>query len=452
MIDSILDFYFNAKRYKGLAESPVDTRVLESNIKKVRLKADEIAEIGIESDSVDKAEILKRVAEDYKRGVKPSETNYNRKELKCLSYNIGVDPNPEYLSFCLELLVNSWSESFLRGLLHSLLIHWGTLDDGGRKLIISFFQNIVESSSSRYATKLKPVLKYLDNGGAYKLGNKARSEKKEIFDICQVFGIPNNRISYSYFSDAIIAYYESIGRDEFPHLKDILLQHNNTRTSKVIISKLIIRSQTEKTYQQQIMDFALEMIGDPTLASKWAPFPKATREEEKNLETARRILLKLYAERAIDTFFKYLCVDPRRQKFWKRYSSKIINFTVYGSQESKNYIAPYINLNFLNSHFKSVTSRNITCGLVMYLGDYAIIEFSDTGALYAYRRDSSHYNLVFSGANHISKIDDLKLPYLPSLASVDNRYGYTALESEGRLIHSGRWENRMAYWIERYIK
>ena len=450
MIEDFLDFYFSAKRYKGLAESPVDTRVLDSNINKIRKAVDELTDVGIEAEGINKDEVLKRIAKDYKEGKTPHETSYNRKELKCLSYNIGNDPDDSFVNFCLALLEQSWSETFLRGLLHSILVHWTHFDDGGRRHVCNFFAEKTSASASRYSASIRPVLKYLDIGGAYKLGNKIKNEKKDVSAICQVFGLSSSRITYSYFSDAIVAYYETIEGNQFQELKAVLKLHNNTRTSKIIVSKLIISFQNEKAYHQQLMDFAMEMIGDPTLPSKWAPFPNATREEERNLEKARRVLLRLYAERAIDTFFKYLCTDERRRKFWKRYSNKINNFVVYGSRQSKNYIAPYINYNFLSSHYKEVPSNSPTCGLVMYLGNYAIIEFSDTGALYAYRKDDKWYKQVFSGANRINKMDDLKLPFLSNLVSTDS--DYWSYSSEGRLIHSGNWEKRMGAWLERKIR
>lgn len=447
MLEDILGFNFSAKRFKGLGQSPVDGRVLDNNVKRIRQTVDELADVGMEAEGINKDEVLKRIAKDYKKGKTPQETKYNRKELKCLSYNIGNDPDYGFVSFCLKLLEQSWSESFLRGLLHSLLIHWTLFDDGGRRLVCKYFTEKVSASTSRYSASIKPVLKYLDSGGAYKLGNKIKNEKKDVSAVCQAFGLSSNRITYSYFSDAIVAYYETIEENQFQELKDVLKLHNNTRTSKIVVSKLIIHFQNETSYHQQLMDFAVEMIGDPTLPSKWAPFPNATREEERNLEMARRVLLRLYAERAIDTFFKYLCTDERRRKFWKRYSNKINNFVVYGSYESKNYIAPYINFNFLSSHYKEVSSNSTTCGLVMYLGNYAIIEFSDTGALYAYRKDDKWYKYVFSGTTRINKMDDLKLPFLSNLVSADRDYWY--YESEGRLIHSGNWERRMAAWLER---
>ena len=219
MIESILDFYFSAKRFKGLADSPVDTRVLDSNIRRIREKSDEIADIGIQAYLVDSQEVLTRVARDFQLGTKPSSTTYNSKELKCLSYNLGNDSSYDFLDYCLKLLDHTWYDSYLRGLIHSLLIHWNDFDDGGRKLFCAFFKKKIDNSSTRYAGKIKPILGYLEISGPYKLGNKTRSDNKGVLSICGVFGLSSNRISYSYFSDAIVAYYEKIGNDEFPQLK-----------------------------------------------------------------------------------------------------------------------------------------------------------------------------------------------------------------------------------------
>ena len=79
-----------------------------------------------------------------------------------------------------------------------------------------------------------------------------------------------------------------------------------------------------------------------------------------------------------------------------------------------------------------------------------LLEFSDTGALYVYKKGDYCYNNVFSSPNSINKIDDLKLPYLSNLVTTEGDYMY--FSDEGRLIHSGHWERRMGAWIERLIK
>ena len=60
MIEDFLDFCFSAKRYKGLADSPVDARVLNGSINKIHKTIEDLSDIGIESKGIDKEDVLKR--------------------------------------------------------------------------------------------------------------------------------------------------------------------------------------------------------------------------------------------------------------------------------------------------------------------------------------------------------------------------------------------------------
>ena len=83
----------------------------------------------------------------------------------------------------------------------------------------------------------------------------------------------------------------------------------------------------------------------------------------------------------------------------------------------------------------------------MYFDNFVIIEFTEVGALYAYKRDGKLYRQVFKYASSISKVDDLKVPYLDRLYNQETHH----YEAEGKMDHRGDWESRMNFWLDRFL-
>ena len=61
---------------------------------------------------------------------------------------------------------------------------------------------------------------------------------------------------------------------------------------------------------------------------------------------------------------------------------------VYGSAYSRKSISYKLEERVLNRYYRVVNSRQDNCALVLYAGEYAIIEFSGSGALYVYKKGS----------------------------------------------------------------
>ena len=121
---------------------------------------------------------------------------------------------------------------------------------------------------------------------------------------------------------------------------------------------------------------------------------------------------------------------------------------VYGSEVSRSSISYKLDPRILNRHFKVVASRNENCALVLFTTDYALVEFSLTGALYAYKKDSELYKLTVK--QRIEKVDDLKLGFLGNLVDTDD--GRMYMNEEGRMVHSGNWPYRLDRWFRKMIK
>ena len=83
----------------------------------------------------------------------------------------------------------------------------------------------------------------------------------------------------------------------------------------------------------------------------------------------------------------------------------------------------------------------------MYIGEYAIVEFTQVGALYAYKVGGYNYQRAFRLMNNLDKIDDLKIPSMPMLYDLD----YSRFAKEGKMNHQGYWSNRMDKWLDHYV-
>jgi hypothetical protein len=168
------------------------------------------------------------------------------------------------------------------------------------------------------------------------------------------------------------------------------------------------------------------------------------------LERAREIINAALAAAVINIFFEKLCEDSKRKSFWLKHTKKIKNFKVYGSSNSQKLMGNEVSRHVLVRHFVTIASRSNTCALVMYIGEYVIIEFTDVGALYVYKKDSSKYNLIFGKGVKVESTDDLKLPYLANLVDTDTYY--THYNDEGRMVHIGHWATRMKNWLNAKTK
>lgn len=445
----ILGFHFNPSFYEGVAKRAFNNDIVSRNIEKVTEVSDAlVSSIGINS-KIDIGQIISTLYGAFQKKVIPQNVSISKQDARALSYNILSSWALDFHKFCLEVMDNNWFSTMLRGLMHCLMSQWDEFDPDAKTTLINLFSKHIDSDNSRCATQIRPLKDCVIE--PYKIGRKLLAEKRSISDCCSMFGLPSNRFNYSFFTTAIIAYYEQPDNVSLDELKDVLRKHNNIKADKTLIPRFIIHVNNitrSSSFPKEWTNFAIERIGDPSIESKWAPFPMATREAQSNLEKARNIIMTAISSEIVRVFFDKLCYDLDRLNFWLKHTDKIRDFKVYGTATSKSYILPYVNGVILSQHFYSVSTNTTNCALVMYMGDYVLIEFTETGALYAYRVNSKEYNDVF-GSGRINKLEDLKLPYMHNLIGIDGYYNYN--HDDGRMIHTGYWQSRLNDWINRKI-
>ena len=370
------------------------------------------------------------------------EIKFTTQQLRYLSYHLPLN-DYGFLDYVLSILCNHFQPSLIRGLFHSLLYNWNTWHQDEIKMILNAMSKMRVFDMSSY----KGLDDYLTYSGPYRLGLKVRRAKEQILNACSLFRIQISCISYQYFSDVIYAYYEDISTDKFPEMITILEKHNNHHTSLLVLSNQVVKNYKKTgNISDELFDICMNLIGNPEVNSNWMSSRTLTAEQINMITSARNIIQLKVNEQFVKLFFEKLCDDESRKDFWIKHSELITNINVYGSADSFARLESDMDKELLNDHFKILSTIYDTCALVMYTGNYAMIEFTDVGALYVYQKYSDNYNMTLGAS--IQKMSDLKIPYLNALINNEYRIYY----DEGRMVHTGYWQKRLEMWIDIKLK
>jgi len=399
---------------------------------------------------------------------------FDKKELKalskCLDYSEPNNPftiiaSENNVSIALSTLDKDWKDIFLFGLIRCYLKNWESRHNNSLKRIYEFILPKLNQYNGRIAVlkSFQTNIKFFDiNNGDVVFGYELAIKNKDIKEVTKHLSLPENWVSYPYFSKVIVAYYEK-QKIKLPHLLDnittALTDHNSSITNKRLVSKLIIQANTNDlaALQDKVKNIAFKLVGDPENITNWLAFENATETEKEELKKARIILNEWITRQFINVFFEKCINDRRRKKFWLKYVSKISSFVVYGSKNVKTLLKSDERIqDIVEARFKTVYSNKGVSAFIIYLADYVLIEFSDEGyAFYAYKVNGSFMPDLHQRQN---SVDDLRNGTMPMLAT---RKYQNIIEhnSEGRLSHkdgshedgsSLHWEQVFDWWIKKY--
>lgn len=436
-IEDLLDFHFHADLFEQRAENLSMLSEVKSCIKRLSDLSSQLDSYPVSEEDMNRS-FLKEFKEAYENGSLFS-MNLTSHQLRFLSYNLPVD-DYDFLVYVLATLQRSFCPSMISGFLHSLLCNWRKWQPEEKTLIIDCMKKMRVFEMSFY----KGIDSYLSESGPYRLGLKVRRDGQAFVKACSVLRLSSSSLSYQYFSDAIYAFYKDMPFEKLSSLVDVLKRHNKRYTSLLVLSNQIVRYKERYGYlSDHLFHLGMDMIGNPEVNVNWA-IPDDFSDEKRSMVTsARKIILAKINERFIRTFFECLCEDAARRDFWVNHSERIISLKVFGSSSSRFRLRNVIGEDLLVNHFNTLTGNNETCALVMQAESYVIIEFTDVGALYVYQKGSRQYEQIFS--TEIRRISDLKISTLPNL--VEYYYSYF-FNDEGRMIHTGHWQQRLERWIE----
>jgi hypothetical protein len=196
--------------------------------------------------------------------------------------------------------------------------------------------------------------------------------------------------------------------------------------------------------QEYIRSIAVGMIGNPELQSKWT-MRNGTPEEKSNLEEARQILNEWLKRKFISIFFEKCMHEPSRKKYWLDNIDIIEDLEIWTTPFTKSLLMQDKRIADMLETKVNVLSneKNIDrSALIMSVGNYFFIEFSDVGCLYLYKKNGLY------GAPIASKrffyFDEIKR------MKVDTIQSFYIEKQEGKIDHHKGWENTLDKWMVRH--
>ena len=137
--------------------------------------------------------------------------------------------------------------------------------------------------------------------------------------------------------------------------------------------------------------------------------------------------------------------EPSRQKYWLEHIDMIDDLEIWTTpftmsllmQDKRIADMLETKVNVLNSE------KNIDrSALIMSVGNYFFIEFSDVGCLYIYRRSGIYGSQIAS--KRFFYFDEIKR------MKVDTIQSFYVEKQEGKIDHHKGWENTLEKWMERH--
>ena len=380
---------------------------------------------------------------------------YSSREVRALIYCLHKFENGAMVSAFTKVLDKQWRNRFLNGLLFFLLSYWDVTEKARLQAIIDVFQSklsVYNGKRDKYLL-LKQNARFLTLNGAELLGMTLRkldvgqTKSCSIFSASSVyFGLSSNNIEFQYYSKVISSYFGRDAIEKLDMLKEVLNRHNYDATPKRIIPAMIIQNKdaVNEAKQEYIRSIAVGMIGNPELSSKWS-LRNGTTEENSNLKEARQILNEWLKRKFISIFFEKCMHEPSRQKYWLKHIDIIGDLEIWTTSFTMSLLMQDKRIaDMLNTKVKVLNNeKNVDkSALIMTVGNYFFIEFSDAGCLYIFRKDSIYGKTIAS--NRFLYFDEIKRMRVETIQS------FYVEKQEGKITHNTGWESTLEKWMTRH--
>lgn len=378
-------------------------------------------------------------------------------ELRIVSYYLmklqGDDRAHDY---GLTLLDSNWKNLFFNGLIFYVLNGWNLMRQDYRENVCKL---IVKKLSAYKETNNKYVLlknhaNFFEENGPLRMATLIKAKNLKLTEAPKLIGYKSSAFSLSYFSDVVVNYLNGSHFDNAERFDEIFSRHNLDRTNKLVFANLVETADKggDPFEQNQLSKYAHRNLGDISKAVTWTPFTGATSSDISKLRYAKDLVNMWYVRKVIEVFFEVCVQDVARKRFWLKYATEgyIKDFRIAGStlvrqrMQNDERISNLFSRFFINTNSK--TSQ--TAALILFIKNKVLVEFSDTGALYAYDNKNDVLDFIKKGKTYIGSVSDLKLTYFSSLVDESSYYS-TYYREEGRMRHQGEWQNRLNRWMYR---
>ena len=358
-----------------------------------------------------------------------------------LTYSEGRSPaivETKRLQNALQFIDRCFRISMLPAVFNALMKAWRTPNAAILRAFLK--KHLTDYTGSRKSIhKLKDNMAwYCEEDGALQFAMSLITSRRKLVDVWELLDLPDYMHGYPYFGDIATGYVTYNSRLNAEHVTDIVdfvIKHNNDKTSRRVLSKLIEKLGVEaaETLRQPVQSYALQEWQDPRITGgdvRWRDLS----------DKAREIFTRWITKEDLRFFFDVVakaCNDPKfayRKAFWLAYLERI-SFCRPVLRRDAEYL--FSNDRQALQYYRDRRPATLTGGIkdqhafIIQMGDHTFIEFSTAGACHVYHNTGLPFELGDSEYH----MDELRSP----------------LWAERRIIHSSSerysWQSKFASWL-----
>lgn len=439
----LLQFEFDADVFKRRASQPVSTPTKQLAALKSIIKDCE----GKEHDMPDQ-ESLRQIYQLF-MNTSPNSLSSEFDSLKrtkqlawALTYTENGLPrivDTPKLRNALQLIEKCFRISSVRGIFEALMKAW---DIPNARMLRSFLKkHLTHYTGSRtFIQKLKANMKwYCEENSATQFATHLLHSQKKLSDVWTYLELPDYTHGHTYFGAIATAYTtlnDQLNQETVADVVNFIRKHNNDKTSRTVVSKLIEKLGIEatETLRQPVQSYVLQEWQDPRIAG-------ADIQWRDVSDRARQIFTKWVTEEDIRFFFDVVakaCNDQKfayRKTFWLAYFEEI-TFCRPVLRKNAEYLFhhdPQALQYYRDRRPAALKGGNRDQhAFIIQMGDYTFVEFSTAGACYVYH----NADLPFEVGDSEYRMDELR----------------SQSWAEHRVIHNNSerysWQSKFASWLE----
>jgi hypothetical protein len=386
--------------------------------------------------------------------------NFTKREVRLLVWSLdykGEDSilfSKQFFKF-ISLVNEFWRDSYIIPLWYVLLKNWISLRKN--KSRFQDFIKLLKIKCDQYEKSRKDVLAIKMHFNFWKLqGDRAfvhylHKNNISFHDACNSLHFNTYLLETDYYYESFIRYVKSIIRQDISHelIADLIteIRKINRKKYKLLLLSTLITENKFFTVINLIQQAAFTLIGDPIIIRYWAS-SHLTDEESEYVEIARKKLIVLMNKKFIKIFFSKLVQDQRREKYWLKFIDHIENVKFVGNRLNYSILKNNQEVSkYVDARYTVTRSNQSTSALIFWAKNYVFVEFSDTGAVYIYKKETfqSNFNLKY-----VQKIENLK-SWPRGMSVIKTEGNYWHFLKEGTFGHRGGWEERLDIWMNKYF-
>ncbi|WP_166382442.1 EH signature domain-containing protein [Polaribacter sp. 11A2H] len=385
--------------------------------------------------------------------------SFTKREVRLLVWSLDYKGEDSILfgthfSKFISLVIEYWRDSYIIPLWFVLLKNWEALNNN--KARFQEYLVLFEKKCNEYEKSRKDVLaikthfNFWQPKGISSFVNYLNKNNIQFNAICTSLNFNTNILGTDYYYESFILYLKTIDKKDISKelVESVLVEIKGVNRKKyklILLSILITYGKFSKTINT-IQQAAFSTIGDPIVKRHWLS-GHLNEEEIELVESARKKLLILMNKKFIKIFFSKLVQDPRREKYWLKFIDDIEDVKFVGNRLNYSILKNNQEISkYVDARYTITRSNQSTSALIFWARDYVFVEFSDTGAVYIYKKEN--FNIK---TKHIEKITDLK-SWPRGMAVIKSVGNYWEFMPEGTHAHMGEnWELRLNIWMKKYF-